>query len=178
MVIGQQPFEAVVNQYQKPIVISGFEPLDVLQSIQMLVSQLAENRPCLENQYSRVVRPEGNLAGLKAMSDVFEPRRESEWRGLGSIAQSGVRIREEFSQFDAEKKFEVLSHYVPDPEGCQCSEVLTGQLKPRECQIFGTLCTPDHPIGALMVSSEGACAAYYRFSSTRVSQKESVDVES
>ncbi len=163
MVVGEKPFRFVAEDYRKPIVITGFEPLDILQALWMLLRQLAERRCEVENQYTRVVRADGNRAGLEAISKVFELREFFEWRGLGSIDHSGVRIRDEYARFDAERKFAVPNVRIADPKSCQCGEVLKGVIKPWECKVFGTACTPETPMGALMVSSEGACAAYYNF---------------
>ncbi len=163
MVVGEKPFHFVAEDYGKPIVITGFEPLDILHSLWMLLRQLAEGRCEVENQYARVVRAEGNRAGLEAIARVFELREFFEWRGLGSIDHSGVRIRDEYARFDAERKFAVPNIRIADPKSCQCGEVLKGVIKPWECKVFGTTCTPETPMGALMVSSEGACAAYYNF---------------
>jgi hydrogenase expression/formation protein HypD len=163
MVVGEQPFQFVTEHYHKPIVITGFEPLDILQSIWMVLKQLAEKRCEVENQYRRVVPAEGNTPGLDAISQVFELREFFEWRGLGSIDHSGIRIREEYASYDAERKFTVPSLKIADPKSCQCGEVLKGVIRPWECKVFGSACTPENPMGALMVSSEGACAAYYNF---------------
>ncbi len=163
LVIGTRPYEFIAGNYHKPIVIAGFEPLDLLQALWMVLKQLAEGRSAVENQYARVVPPEGNSAALAAIHEVFELREFFEWRGLGSIDHSGVRIREAFAGFDAEKRFRVPNLKIADPKSCQCGEVLKGVIKPHECKIFGAACTPETPLGALMVSSEGACAAYYNF---------------
>lgn len=163
MVVGEEPFHFVANRYKKPIVITGFEPIDILQSLWLLVKQIAEGRCQVENQYARVVTAEGNSPGLKAMASVFELRDYFEWRGLGSIDNSGVKMTEAYSQFDAERKFSMPNLKVADPELCQCGDVLRGAIKPWQCQVFGSACTPETPMGALMVSSEGACAAYYNF---------------
>lgn len=163
MVLGESPYDFVTKIYRRPIVISGFEPLDILQSIWMALKQLAEDRCEVENQYKRVVARDGNAPGLKAMADVFEDRDFFEWRGLGSIENSGVRIREKYVMFDAEKKFAIPNLKVADPEACQCGDVLRAAIKPWECRLFGGECTPETPMGALMVSSEGACAAYQKF---------------
>jgi len=163
MVVGEKPFHFVAEDYGKPIVITGFEPLDILHSLWMLLEQLAEGRHEVENQYARVVRADGNRAGLEAISRVFELREFFEWRGLGSIDHSGVRMRDEYARFDAERKFAVPNIRIADPKSCQCGEVLKGVIKPWQCKVFGTACTPETPMGALMVSSEGACAAYYNF---------------
>lgn len=163
MVVGEQPFEFVAAFYRRPIVITGFEPLDILQSIWMLLKQLEEGRCEVENQYARVVPKTGNEPGLDAISRVFELREFFEWRGLGSIDHSGVRMRDAYARFDAERKFAVPNLRIADPKSCQCGEVLKGSIRPWECKVFGNACTPDTPMGALMVSSEGACAAYYNF---------------
>ncbi len=162
MVVGEAPFRFVAEDYGKPIVITGFEPLDILQSLWMVIRQLAEGRCEVENQYRRIVPPEGNSAGLEAVAKVFELREFFEWRGLGSIDHSGVRMREEYARFDAERKFPVPSLKIADPRSCQCGEVLKGVIRPWECKVYGRQCTPQTPMGALMVSSEGACAAYYQ----------------
>ncbi len=163
MVVGEQPFQFITANYNKPIVITGFEPLDILQSIWMVLKQLAENRCEVENQYKRIVPVDGNEPGLDAISKVFELREFFEWRGLGSIDHSGIRMRNEYALYDAEQKFTVPNLKIADPKSCQCGEVLKGVIKPWECKIFGGACTPENPMGALMVSSEGACAAYYNF---------------
>ncbi len=163
MVVGEGPFEFVADRYAKPIVVTGFEPLDILQSIWMLVKQLAEGRCEVENQYARVVAAQGNAPGLEAIAKVYELREFFEWRGLGSIDHSGVAIRDAYARFDAERKFRVPNLRIADPKSCQCGEVLKGAIRPWQCKVFGTGCTPETPMGALMVSSEGACAAYYNF---------------
>ncbi len=163
MVIGNSPYEFIAGQYGKPLVVAGFEPLDVLHAIWMVLKQLDEGRSVVENQYSRVVPQDGNAVALDAIGRVFELREFFEWRGLGSIDHSGVRMREGYAPYDAERKFTVKSVKIADPKSCQCGEVLKGVIKPWECKVFGTACTPETPLGALMVSSEGACAAYYQF---------------
>lgn len=163
MVVGAEPFRFVADTYLKPIVISGFEPLDILQSIWMLLRQIDEERHEVENQYTRVAPSDGNAPGLSALTQVFELRDFFEWRGLGSIDHSGVRMRDEFADYDAERKFAVPNLQIADPKACQCGEVLKGVIRPWECKLFGSQCNPEHPMGALMVSSEGACAAYYNF---------------
>lgn len=163
MVVGMEPFRFIADTYRKPIVISGFEPLDILQSLWMLIKQLAEGRCEVENQYVRVVPAAGNAAALEAVHKVFELREFFEWRGLGSIDHSGVKMRDAYARFDAERKFSVPNLKIADPKSCQCGEVLKGVIRPWECKVFGGACTPETPLGALMVSSEGACAAYYNF---------------
>jgi hydrogenase expression/formation protein HypD len=162
-VIGCRPYQWIARAQGKPIVVSGFEPLDVLQSTAMLLRQLHEGRAAVANQYGRVVPWEGNRAALAAMAEVFELRPYFEWRGLGFISQSALRIREPFAAWDAERVFGVPGIRVTDPKAAQCGEVLKGALKPVQCKLFGRECTPEHPVGALMVSSEGACAAHHRY---------------
>jgi hydrogenase expression/formation protein HypD len=145
------------------MVVAGFEPLDVLQSIWMILKQIREGRAEIENQYKRIVPEAGNDPALAAVAKVYELREFFEWRGLGSIDHSGVRIREGYARFDAERKFAIPNVRIADPTSCQCGEVLKGVLKPWQCKVFGTLCTPEAPLGALMVSPEGACAAYYQY---------------
>jgi len=162
-VIGCRPYEWIVKDERKPIVISGFEPLDMLQSIVMLLHQLQAGEAKVENQYKRVVPWEGNRAALRAMAEVFQLRAYFEWRGLGFISQSALRIRDAYAEWDSEHRFQVPGIRVTDPKAAQCGEVLKGVLKPHQCKLFGRECTPEHPIGALMVSSEGSCAAYYNY---------------
>ncbi|VVJ23809.1 [NiFe] hydrogenase metallocenter assembly protein HypD [Amycolatopsis camponoti] len=162
-VIGCRPYEFIARDYGKPVVVAGFEPLDILQSIYMLMLQLSSGRSEVENQYSRVVPWDGNLVALKAINEVMQLRPYFEWRGLGFITHSAMAIREKYAAFDAERIFEIPGLRVADPKACQCGEVLKGVLKPWECKVFGTACTPETPIGTCMVSPEGACAAYYNF---------------
>jgi hydrogenase expression/formation protein HypD len=173
MVIGTHPYDFIAQDYRKPIVVAGFEPLDLLQSVLMVLTQIAEQRAEVENQYARVVPEHGNPVSLAAIADVYEPRPTFEWRGLGEIDASGLRIRPRYAAFDAEEKFQVgyavgRPTVVPEPEGCACGAVMTGRIKPTQCPQFGTGCTPEMPLGALMVSSEGACAAYYQYGGHRV----------
>jgi len=161
MVIGMRPYQFICDTYQKPFVVSGFEPLDVLQSIVMILRQLDEGRCAVENQYRRLVNDDGNPVALRAVTDVFQLRKFFEWRGLGSIDHSGLELKDDYAAFDAEKKYAIPALSIADPKACQCGEVLKGKLKPWECKVFGTACTPETPIGSCMVSSEGACAAYY-----------------
>jgi len=163
MVIGLAPYRFIADHYRKPMVISGFEPLDILQSVWMVLKQLAEGRCEVENQYQRVVPDDGNNPALQAVHRVFELREFFEWRGLGSIDHSGVRLREAYARFDAERRFAVPNLKIADPKSCQCGEVLKGVIKPWQCKVFGTACTPETPLGSLMVSSEGACAAVYNY---------------
>lgn len=162
-VIGCRPYEFVANHYKKPVVVSGFEPLDLLQAMLLLLRQIKAGTHTVENAYARVVPWEGNLAALKAMGEVFELRPYFEWRGLGFISQSALKLRGSYADFDSEVKFSLPGVRVTDPKAAQCGEVLKGVLKPPQCKLFGNECTPEHPIGALMVSSEGACAAYHQY---------------
>jgi len=163
MVVGTRPFDFVADTYEKPIIVTGFEPLDILQSIWMLLKQLSENRHDMENQYARIVPENGNEPAMNALTKVFELREFFEWRGLGSIDHSGVKMRDAYAAYDAEHKFIVPNLKIADPKSCQCGEVLKGVIRPWECKVFGTQCSPETPMGALMVSTEGACAAYYNF---------------
>ncbi len=163
MVIGTRPYEFIADHYKRPLVVAGFEPLDILHSVWMVLKQISEGRTEIENQYARIVPNDGNSEALDAVSRVFELREFFEWRGLGSIDHSGVRIRDAYAAYDAERKFTVPDLKIADPKSCQCGEVLKGVIKPFECKVFGKACTPETPLGALMVSSEGACAAYYQF---------------
>ena len=162
-VIGCRPYEWIARDAGKPLVCSGFEPLDILQSVFQLLLQLKEGRCEVENQYARVVPWDGNTRALRVIGQVMELRPHFEWRGLGFISHSALQVREAYSRFDAERIFDVPGVRVADPKACQCGEVLKGVLKPWECKVFGTACTPETPIGTCMVSSEGACAAYYNF---------------
>lgn len=163
MVIGTAPYEFIADFYKRPMVVAGFEPLDVLQSIWMVLKQIKDGRAEIENQYARIVPEAGNNAALTAVGKVYELREFFEWRGLGSIDHSGVKVRDDYARFDAERKFAIPGVKIADPKSCQCGEVLKGVIKPWQCKVFGTACTPEVPLGALMVSSEGACAAYYQY---------------
>ncbi|MET3595238.1 hydrogenase expression/formation protein HypD [Mesorhizobium shonense] len=171
MVIGTAPYEFIANFYRRPMVVAGFEPLDVLQSIWMILKQIKEGRAEIENQYTRIVPEAGNDPALAAVAKVYELREFFEWRGLGSIDHSGVRMRDDYARFDAERKFAIPNIKIADPKSCQCGEVLKGVLKPWQCKVFGTLCTPETPLGALMVSPEGACAAYYQYGGVKRQQE-------
>ncbi len=160
-VVGERPYGFVADVYRKPLVISGFEPLDILAAVAMLLTQIRQGRCEIENQYVRVVRPGGNPAALALMAEVFALRPHFEWRGLGFISRSALRLAASYAEFDAEERFSMPAVRVADPKACQCGEVLKGVLKPWECKVFGTACTPETPIGTCMVSPEGACAAYY-----------------
>ena len=171
MVIGTEPYDFIPRDYGKPIVVAGFEPLDLLQSVLMVLRQIAEGRAEVENQYGRVVLKKGNAVSIAAINDVYEPRPSFEWRGLGEIDESGLRIRDAYKAYDAEEKFGIGygagARSVAEPEGCECGAVMTGKIKPTGCPMFGTACTPETPLGALMVSSEGACAAYCEYGGER-----------
>jgi hydrogenase expression/formation protein HypD len=162
-VIGCKPYEFIARDHRKPLVCAGFEPLDILASIYQLMVQLKEGRCEVENQYTRVVPWDGNLKALQVINEVMELRPYFEWRGLGFISHSALKVREKYATFDAEEIFHIPGIRVADPKACQCGEVLKGVIKPWECKVFGTACTPETPIGTCMVSPEGACAAYYNF---------------
>jgi len=162
-VIGSQPYEYFADEYQRPVVIAGFEPLDVLQAIYMLVRQLNCGRACVENQFTRGVTREGNAKAQSLVAEVFELRRSFEWRGLGELPYSGLRIKAAYGQFDAERRFAMQFKATPENAACQCPAIIRGVKKPTDCAIFGTACTPRDPIGSCMVSAEGACAAYYKY---------------
>jgi hydrogenase expression/formation protein HypD len=162
-IIGSRPYEFFAEEFQKPVVIAGFEPLDVLQSVLMLVRQLNEGRAEVENQFSRAVTREGNLKAQAMVAEVFELRERFEWRGLGEVPYSALRIREPFRDFDAEVRFDLPYRSVPDHKACECGTILRGLKQPQDCKVFGTVCTPDNPLGSCMVSAEGACAAYYTY---------------
>jgi hydrogenase expression/formation protein HypD len=161
-VIGARPWESVAHDYHIPGVISGFEPLDVLQAVSMLVAQVERGEAGVEIAYRRGVRPEGNPEALRVMAQVFETA-PARWRGLGEIAESGLKLRGEYQEFDAERAFNIVTEPAREPEGCICGEILRGVKMPRDCSLFGKACTPEHPVGPCMVSSEGSCAAYYLY---------------
>ena len=162
-VIGSQPYEYFAEEYQRPVVIAGFEPLDVMQAILMLVRQLNEGRAEVENEFTRAVTRDGNGKAKALVADVFELRRTFEWRGLGEVPYSALRIKERYAAFDAEARYGIEYHSVPDNKACECGAILRGVKKPTDCKVFGTVCTPENPIGSCMVSSEGACAAHYTY---------------
>ena len=162
-VIGSKPYEPFADDYGKPVVIAGFEPLDVMQAILMLVRQVNDGRAAVENEFTRAVTREGNLKAQELVAEVFELRDMFEWRGLGSVPNSALKLRPKFAAFDAEQKFKVDYVAVPDNKACECAAILRGQKRPQECKIFGTVCTPENPVGSCMVSSEGACAAHYSY---------------
>jgi len=161
-ITGMDEYRVLARQYRVPIVITGFEPLDILQGILMCVRQLEEGRAEVQNQYARSVRPEGNRPAQQQIAEVFQvvPRK---WRGIGEIPASGLALGEQYGRFDAERRFDVMGITAEEPAECIAGEVLQGHRKPHDCPAFGLRCTPDHPLGAPMVSSEGACAAYYQY---------------
>jgi hydrogenase expression/formation protein HypD len=162
-VIGSRPYEVFAVQYRKPIVISGFEPLDVMQSTLMLIRQLNQGRSEVENEYTRAVTRDGNRQAQALVEEVFERRAGFEWRGLGEIPDSALQIRTGYGEFDAERRFAVAPSGAEDVKGCECPNILRGLKKPTDCRLFGTVCVPDSPMGSCMVSSEGACAAYWSY---------------
>ncbi len=162
-VIGTRPYAGFAAEYRKPVVIAGFEPLDVMQAIRMLVRQVNEGRAEVENEFTRAVTEEGNLKAQALMAEVLELRSEFEWRGLGVLPNSALKIRERFADFDAEARFGLRYRPVPDHKSCDCGAILRGVKVPLDCKLFGTVCTPETPMGSCMVSSEGACAAHYTY---------------
>ncbi|MEJ2117289.1 MAG: hydrogenase formation protein HypD [Alphaproteobacteria bacterium] len=162
-IIGYAPYEGFAESFGKPVVISGFEPLDVMQASLMLIRQINEGRHVVENQYTRVVTRLGNLKAQNLVADVFEPRPEFEWRGLGTVANSALRISDRYAAFDAELRFDITQKHSREVKSCECPAILRGVKKPTDCKLFGTVCTPDTPMGSCMVSSEGACAAYWTY---------------
>lgn len=162
-VIGSKPYEPAAEIFGKPVVIAGFEPLDVMQSTLMLIRQINEGRFEVENEYTRVVTREGNLKAQALVAEVFDVRDAFEWRGLGTVAKSALKIREAFAAFDAERRFEISPKQSREVKSCECPAILRGVKKPTDCKLFGTVCTPDTPMGSCMVSSEGACAAYWTY---------------
>ena len=163
IIIGTQPYELFAETYSKPVVITGFEPLDVMQGILMLVRQVNAGRAVVENEFSRVVTREGNLTAQALMSQVFELRDSFEWRGLGEVPCSALKIRPAYADWDAERKFDQHYNSVPDHKQCECGAILRGVKRPADCKLFGTVCTPESPMGSCMVSNEGACAAHYSY---------------
>ncbi|MCX8114180.1 MAG: hydrogenase formation protein HypD [Burkholderiaceae bacterium] len=162
-VIGSRPYEYFAEEYRKPVVIAGFEPLDVMQAILMLVRQVNEGRSEVENEFTRAVTRDGNVKAQALVAEVFELRRSFEWRGLGEVPYSALAIRGAYAAFDAERKFALATKKVADNKACECGAILRGVKHPRECKLFGTVCTPENPVGSCMVSSEGACAAHYSY---------------
>ena len=162
-IIGSRPYEYFAEEYQRPVVIAGFEPLDVMQAVLMLLHQLNAGRAEVENEFTRAVQREGNRKAQRLVAEVFELRRSFDWRGLGLVPYSALRIKAAFADLDAERRFGIPVVSIPDHKACECAAVLRGAKHPRDCKVFGTACTPETPIGSCMVSSEGACAAYYSY---------------
>jgi hydrogenase expression/formation protein HypD len=162
-IIGSQPYEFFAEEFQRPVVIAGFEPLDVMQSTLMLIRQLNAGRFEVENEYTRVVSRDGNLKAKGLVAEVMELRRSFEWRGLGLVPYSALKIKQEFAEFDAERRFDLPAIQANDVKGCECPGILRGVKRPTDCKLFGSVCTPENPMGSCMVSSEGACAAYWSY---------------
>jgi hydrogenase expression/formation protein HypD len=162
-VIGAAPYEYFAEEYAKPVVIAGFEPLDVMQAVLMLVRQVNEGRHEVENEFTRAVTREGNARAKALVAEVFELRRSFEWRGLGEVPYSALRIKQQYARFDAERRYGIAYRGVADNKACECGAILRGAKTPRDCRLFGTACTPETPMGSCMVSSEGACAAWYSY---------------
>jgi len=163
VVIGSQPYEYFAEEFQKPVVIAGFEPLDVMQAILMLIRQINTGRAEVENEFTRAVLPKGNLKAQRLVAEIFELRRIFEWRGLGLVPYSALKIKSCYAGFDAEQRFQIPALSIADNKACECGAILRGVKRPQDCKIFGTVCTPENPIGSCMVSSEGACAAHYSY---------------
>jgi hydrogenase expression/formation protein HypD len=162
-IIGSAPYEFFAEEYQRPVVIAGFEPLDVMQAIRMLIAQVNQGRAEVENEFSRAVTREGNRKAQALVAEIFELRRAFEWRGLGLVPYSALRIKERYASFDAERRFDVPLLSVPDHKACECAAIVRGVKRPQDCKLFATACTPDNPLGSCMVSAEGACAAHYTY---------------
>ena len=162
-IIGSEAYEAFANEWKMPVVVAGFEPVDMLAAILMLIKQVNEGRHVVENEFTRAVSRKGNLLAKQLMEDVFEKRQIFQWRGLGGVENSALKLRDRYSFFDAEKRFQLIEKDIPDNRACACGSILRGEKEPFECKLFGKVCTPARPIGACMVSSEGACAAYWRY---------------
>ncbi len=168
-VIGSRPYEFVSEKYRRPVVIAGFEPLDLMQAVLMLVNQLNEGRREVENEYTRAVTRGGNVRAQELVAEVFELRPSFEWRGLGEIPHSAHKLKPKYERFDAEARYGIAYRQAPENKACACGAILRGTKKPSECKVFGTVCTPENPLGACMVSSEGACAAHYSYGRFRES---------
>ena len=172
-IIGSRPYEFFAEEFRRPVVIAGFEPLDVMQSALMLIRQLNEGRYEVENEYTRVVTREGNQKAQRLVAEVFELRRSFEWRGLGLVPYSALKIKQGYEELDAEKRFPIPVSQARDVKGCECPSILRGVKRPTDCKLFGTVCTPENPMGSCMVSSEGACAAYWSYGRFRQSEQRS-----
>jgi hydrogenase expression/formation protein HypD len=162
-IAGSKIFDALSEKYRIPVVVSGFEPTDLLQSIWMILNMIRENKPGVTIQYKRLVKHEGNVKAQEIVNAVFETNTQH-WRGIGPIPNSGLQLREKYAEFDAEKQVPVVPITKPEPKGCICGQILKGLKKPTDCPLFGKKCTPSYPVGACMVSSEGACCAYFEYS--------------
>lgn len=162
-VIGSAPYEPFPRDYGKPVVIAGFEPLDVMRAVHLLILQINQGRAEVENEFTRAVTREGNRKAQDLMAEVFELRPDFEWRGLGTVPHSALRLRTKYAAFDAERRFGIGYRAVPDHKACECAAILRGEKRPQDCRIFGNVCTPENPVGSCMVSSEGACAAHYTY---------------
>ncbi len=171
-IIGSRPYEFFAEEFQRPVVIAGFEPLDVMQSALMLVRQLNEGRHEVENEYTRVVSRDGNLKAQRLVGEVLELRRSFEWRGLGEVPYSALKIKQPYADFDAERRFPIPVVSSSEVKGCECPRILRGVKKPTDCKLFGTVCTPENPMGSCMVSSEGACAAYWSYGRFRAPEQQ------
>jgi len=167
-IIGSQPYEYFAEEFQKPVVIAGFEPLDVLQALVMLIKQVNEGRAEVENEFVRAVTADGNIKAKKLVSEIFELRPEFSWRGLGNVPYSGLRIKQKYRHLDAEYRFVIAPSTGKENKACECPSILRGVKKPQDCKLFGKACTPEMPLGSCMVSSEGACAAYYSYGRFRM----------
>lgn len=174
-IIGTQPYEFFAEEFQRPVVIAGFEPLDVMQSALMLIRQINAGRHEVENEYTRVVTREGNVKAKALVAEVFELRRSFEWRGLGAVPYSAFKVKEAYADFDCERRFDMPPIAAADNKGCECPAILRGAKRPTDCKLFATVCTPDNPLGSCMVSSEGACAAYWSYGRFRGSAKHSAE---
>ena len=174
-VIGTEPYVALAAEFSKPVVIAGFEPLDVVQAILMLVRQVNAGRCEVENQYIRIVKPEGNRIAQRVMAEVFELRDSFEWRGLGELPKSALRIRDTYARYDAEQRFDIATRPAADNPACECGDVLRALKKPADCKLFGTLCSPETPMGSCMVSPEGACAAHWTYGRFRTQARAAPD---
>jgi hydrogenase expression/formation protein HypD len=172
-IIGSRPYEFFAQEFQRPVVIAGFEPLDVMQSALMLIRQLNEGRYVVENEYTRVVSREGNRKAQELVAETFELRRSFEWRGLGQVPYSALKIKQAYASLDAEQRFSIPASQAKDVKGCECPAILRGAKRPTDCKLFGTVCTPDNPMGSCMVSSEGACAAYWSYGRFREPEQRS-----
>jgi hydrogenase expression/formation protein HypD len=170
-IIGSRPYEYFAEEYQRPVVIAGFEPLDVMQAVKMLVRQINEGRFDVENEFARAVTRDGNEKAKSLVADMFELRRVFEWRGLGMVPYSALRLKDPYAAWDAERRWDVPQDNPGDNKACECGAILRGVKKPIDCKLFGTVCTPENPMGSCMVSAEGACAAHWTYGRFRNLEK-------